>query len=137
MEHQRDSATKKATQDSIGSTVVSSQVPCSLRANVEMPFQIQDIQSPSHKLRVKQTATKAVLETVPNASFDEGFTLLITLAEIHVPRMWVEDSDQSSFVGGFECERACMLAFYPEFNVDPPDDHEFFIVVDQSCSMEV
>lgn len=38
----------------------------------------------------QQTASKAYVEMVDNQNFGAGFQLLIGLAEIHVPRMWVE-----------------------------------------------
>ena len=39
----------------------------------------------------QQTATKAVVELAGNQTIqDGGFQLLILLAELHVPRMWVE-----------------------------------------------
>ena len=30
------------------------------------------------------------MELLPNQSIEDGFQLLVGLAEIHVPRMWVE-----------------------------------------------
>ena len=38
----------------------------------------------------QKTLTKATVELVPNQSIEDGFQLLVGLAEIHVPRMWVE-----------------------------------------------
>ena len=38
----------------------------------------------------QQTASKAVIEMQKNQSLGDSFKLLIGLAEIHVPRMWVE-----------------------------------------------
>jgi len=39
----------------------------------------------------QKTATKAVVEMARNQTIqDGGFQLLILLAELHVPRMWVE-----------------------------------------------
>ena len=56
-------------------------------------FQIRSIESPTHKLRVKRAATKAVVETLKNQTIGDGFMLLVSLAQIHVPRMWVEKLD--------------------------------------------
>lgn len=97
--------------------------------------------SPTHQLNLKRTATKAVFETNPTATFEDGFMVLISLAEIHVPRMWVEETPQlesdDTGIGRLNCQQACMLTFYPDFEVDPPDDQEFFLMIDQSSSMEV
>ena len=39
---------------------------------------------------LQQTLSKATVELLPNQSIVDGFQLLVGLAEIHVPRMWVE-----------------------------------------------
>ena len=40
---------------------------------------------------MQKTATKAVVEMAENQSIGEGgFQLVVLLAELHVPRMWVE-----------------------------------------------
>ena len=44
---------------------------------------------------VQKTATKAVVKIEKNQSLGENFLLLVELAEIHVPRMWVEEHPQS------------------------------------------
>ncbi|CAG2240013.1 PARP2_3_4 [Mytilus edulis] len=41
--------------------------------------------------KTQTTATKAVVELPKNSQLDDGFQLLVTMAEIHVPRMWVEN----------------------------------------------
>lgn len=42
-------------------------------------------------LYIQKTATKAVVKVAMNQSIgDAGFQLLVLLAELHVPRMWVE-----------------------------------------------
>ena len=38
----------------------------------------------------QKTLTKATVELVDGQSIEDGFQLLVGLAEIHVPRMWVE-----------------------------------------------
>lgn len=45
---------------------------------------------------IQRTATKAVIELEPGQSLGDGFQLLIGLAEIHVPRMWVERHTNNS-----------------------------------------
>ena len=47
----------------------------------------------------QKTATKAVVEMREGGDgLGDGFQLLVGLAEIHVPRMWVEENDQSHHV---------------------------------------
>ena len=36
----------------------------------------------------------ATVELCPGSTLGEGFQLLVGLAEIHVPRMWVEEDDK-------------------------------------------
>ncbi|ESO10884.1 hypothetical protein HELRODRAFT_190218 [Helobdella robusta] len=101
-----------------------------LQVMVEMPSEIRSITSPTHVIRVKvETATKAVVETAPNVRLNRGFELVVALAQIHVPRMWVEQHpDQQD-------SRACMLTFYPEFESTSLDKYEIVFIVDQSQSM--
>ena len=58
---------------------------------------------------MKQTATTATVEMCPEQEMGSGFQLLVGLAEIHVPRMWVEENDKGHHVrkreGGRERER--------------------------------
>ena len=59
----------------------------------------------------QKTATKAVVEMAGNQTIqDGGFQLLILLAELHVPRMWVEQhpDDPDSRVRYLHC-LACYL----------------------------
>jgi len=52
-----------------------------------------------NSLLLQQTASKAVVEMCEeDEGLGDGFQLLIGLAEIHVPRMWVEENDQSHHV---------------------------------------
>ncbi|XP_078664712.1 uncharacterized protein LOC144907477 isoform X2 [Branchiostoma floridae x Branchiostoma belcheri] len=100
----------------------------SLQVAMEMPFDIRTIQSPSHKIRVKRTASKAVVELEKNCMLGDGFLLHVGLAEIHVPRMWVErHPDKDS--------QACMLTFYPEFQAEVMQGHEVILLLDASNSM--
>ncbi|XP_078585828.1 protein mono-ADP-ribosyltransferase PARP4-like [Branchiostoma floridae x Branchiostoma japonicum] len=100
----------------------------SLQVAMEMPFDIRTIQSPSHKIRVKRTASKAVVELEKNCMLGAGFLLQVGLAEIHVPRMWAErHPDKDS--------QACMLTFYPEFQAEVMQGHEVILLLDGSNSM--
>lgn len=47
---------------------------------------------------MKKTASKATVELCPGESLGSGFQLLIGLAEVHVPRMWVEENDKGHHV---------------------------------------
>ena len=47
---------------------------------------------------MKQTATTATVEMCPEQEMGSGFQLLVGLAEIHVPRMWVEENDKGHHV---------------------------------------
>ena len=48
-----------------------------------------------NSLLLQQTASKAVVEMCEGyGGLGDGFQLLIGLAEIHVPRMWVEENYQ-------------------------------------------
>ena len=49
-------------------------------------------------IRMKKTATKATVELCPGEKLGTGFQLVIGLAEIHVPRMWVEENDKGHHV---------------------------------------
>ena len=40
----------------------------------------------------------ATVELCPGSTLGEGFQLLVGLAEIHVPRMWVEEDDKGRHV---------------------------------------
>ena len=51
---------------------------------------LRSIECPSHDIRSKCTATKAVVQTLKNQALGDGFLMYVELAEIHVPRMWVE-----------------------------------------------
>jgi poly [ADP-ribose] polymerase len=45
---------------------------------------------------LQKTATKAVVEMAKNQAIAEGgFQLLVLLAELHVPRMWVEQNPEN------------------------------------------
>ena len=90
-----------------------------MQVAVEMPFDIKTIESPTHKVKIKvsgkqvklfatgciifcfymqRTSTMATVELCPGSTLGEGFQLLVGLAEIHVPRMWVEEDDKSHHV---------------------------------------
>ncbi|XP_065907785.1 protein mono-ADP-ribosyltransferase PARP4-like isoform X2 [Dysidea avara] len=125
----KDSALDTTTQTDVDKVKVTKQGDVSVQVAVEMPFKIRTIESPTHKLKIKKTATKAVVEMCEGGSgLGDGFQLLVGLAEIHVPRMWVEENDQS--------HHACMLTFYPEFEAESIVDNEIIFCLDCSNSMK-
>ena len=78
----------------------------------------------------QQTAAKATVCLSEKCSgLDEGFQLLIGLAEIHVPRMWAERHPTE------KDSQACMLTFYPEFDANSSSQSEVVILLDLSNSM--
>ncbi|CAK8671220.1 unnamed protein product [Clavelina lepadiformis] len=102
----------------------------SLVVSVEMPFDIRKIESPTHRVHIKKTAAKACVRlTLKENLGDRDFRLLVSLAEIHVPRMWVERHPEDSD------SQACMVAFYPEFDAKPISDYKAVIMLDMSRSM--
>ncbi|XP_060575380.1 protein mono-ADP-ribosyltransferase PARP4-like, partial [Ruditapes philippinarum] len=127
----RDGALSQKTQATTESVKVSDNKRCdiSLMVAIEMPFDIRRIFSPSHRVKWKKTATKAVVSLPRRSRFDEGFQLYIYLAEIHVPRMWVEKHPT-------ENTQACMLTFYPEFETQSVTEANIIILLDMSNSMK-
>ena len=47
---------------------------------------------------MKKTSNMATVELCQGEKLGTGFQLLIGLAEIHVPRMWVEENDKGHHV---------------------------------------
>ncbi|RDD38355.1 Poly [ADP-ribose] polymerase 4 [Trichoplax sp. H2] len=127
----KQEALSNVTQDAVSTVKINEvkSVNATVQVRVEMPFEIRSISSPTHQIRQKTTATKAVVETGQMTKFDDGFRLLIRLAEIHVPRMWVEKYPDTD-------SQACMLTFYPEFDVTENPRPEIIIALDMSNSMK-
>uniref|UniRef100_A0A8C2ZWQ6 Poly [ADP-ribose] polymerase n=1 Tax=Cyclopterus lumpus TaxID=8103 RepID=A0A8C2ZWQ6_CYCLU len=102
----------------------------SLDVSVEMPNKITGLQCVTHKVKIKRTDCKAVVSVLPGEVMgQDGFELSITLAEVHLPRMWVEEHPDKD-------SQASMLVFYPDFEVDSgPASDEVVLLVDSSESM--
>eukprot|EP00105_Crassostrea_gigas_P013451 XP_011429775.2 PREDICTED: poly [ADP-ribose] polymerase 4-like [Crassostrea gigas] len=83
-------------KDKSWDTVQVGDTCCSVQVYVDMPFDIRSLECPTHKVLSKRTATKAVVQMKDNQMLEDGFQLLIGLAEIHVPRMWVESDEGGS-----------------------------------------
>ncbi|XP_059150077.1 protein mono-ADP-ribosyltransferase PARP4-like isoform X1 [Physella acuta] len=122
------SALKNSTQEILKSHKMSAS-KTTVQVSVEMPFEIRSLKCPTHKIRVKQTASKAFVEMVRLQNFGSGFQLLIGLAEIHVPRMWVERLPEDPR------HQACMLTFFPEFESSEISEGEIILMLDTSNSM--
>ncbi|GFO43316.1 poly [ADP-ribose] polymerase, partial [Plakobranchus ocellatus] len=102
----------------------------SVQVAIDMPFDIRSLDCPTHKVKVKQTASKAFVELAGRQEFGSGFLLLIGLSEIHVPRMWVEQHPSEPN------HQACMLTFYPEFELEELAEGEITVAMDMSNSMK-
>ena len=76
-----------------------------MQVAIEMPFPIKTIESPTHKIKMKKTATMATVELCEGSGLGAGFQLMIGLAEIHVPRMWVEEDDKGHHVSQSWCRQ--------------------------------
>uniref|UniRef100_A0A8C6TK18 Poly [ADP-ribose] polymerase n=1 Tax=Neogobius melanostomus TaxID=47308 RepID=A0A8C6TK18_9GOBI len=83
------------------------------------------------KLLSSKTDCKAVVSVLPGEVMGpEGFQLLVTLTEVHVPRMWVEQHPNKD-------SQACMLVFYPNFEAASSDkSDEVVLLLDASQSMK-
>lgn len=101
----------------------------SIHVGIEMPFDIRKISSPTHKILVKKTDTMATVRLDAGQTVTDCFELLVDLAEIHVPRMWVEKGDG-------EDDEACMLTFYPSFGDEAYESGTLIVLLDASHSMK-
>ena len=120
---------------------VSSKVNNSFEASIVMPFEIRSIKSPTHKFHIKKTQTQAVCQLInnPKQSEDNTLILIVNIATIHMPRMFVEDfCDEKTG----EETRACMVSFYPEFECQSAaasqsalESTQFCFLIDCSNSM--
>ncbi|KAM9801744.1 protein mono-ADP-ribosyltransferase PARP4 isoform 3-T4 [Syngnathus typhle] len=102
----------------------------SLDMSIEMPYEISSLQCITHKVKIKRTDCKAVVSVLPGQVMaPEGFQLSVTLSEVHLPRMWVEEHPDKD-------SQACMLVFYPNFDIKPTSgSDEVVILLDTSESM--
>uniref|UniRef100_A0A3Q0SU44 Poly [ADP-ribose] polymerase n=1 Tax=Amphilophus citrinellus TaxID=61819 RepID=A0A3Q0SU44_AMPCI len=101
-----------------------------LDLSAEMPYEISSLQCITHNVKMKKTDCKAVVSVLPGQVMGpEGFQLSIVLSEVHLPRMWVEKHPDKD-------SQACMLVFYPDFEVSSSSDaDEVILLLDTSESM--
>ncbi|XP_068429034.1 protein mono-ADP-ribosyltransferase PARP4 [Clinocottus analis] len=129
---QESAALNQTTQVSVEKVCVTDEErEFSLDVSVEMPNKITALQCITHKVKTKRTDCKAVVSVLPGEVMgQDGFQLSITLSDVHLPRMWVEQHPDKD-------SQATMLVFYPDFQVDSasaPD--EVVLLVDASESMK-
>ncbi|XP_045062443.1 protein mono-ADP-ribosyltransferase PARP4 isoform X2 [Coregonus clupeaformis] len=132
---QQSSALNQRTQvtlEKVCVTNLDSQGAFSLDMCIEMPNEIINLRCLTHKVKIKRTDCKAVVRTCPGETLGpDGFLLCFSLAQIHLPRMWVEKHPDKE-------SQACMLVFYPDFEPSPSsmsDPSEVIILLDSSESM--
>ncbi|CAF0863462.1 unnamed protein product [Didymodactylos carnosus] len=117
---------------SIGITtdsVAINQIQFSLKLSIQMPYDIEKIFSPTHRIRRKVTDCQAMIELIDNI-FDKDFILTIKLKTINIPRMLVETYPNSE-------SKACMLTFYPKFDYQTNSNiTEIIYLIDVSNSMD-
>ena len=103
----------------------------SLLLSIVMPFEIRSIRSPTHKIKLKQTACHAVVElnNQRHKILNEPFLLIVNMSTVHVPRMIVEDSLDDHH------HRACMVSFYPQFESEMIKEPCIILAIDCSNSM--
>ncbi|XP_043333741.1 protein mono-ADP-ribosyltransferase PARP4 [Cervus canadensis] len=133
---QQDRALRENLQDTVEKICIKetgTKQSFSLSMSIEMPHMIEFIFSDTHNLRKKRTDCKAVISTVEGSSLDSnGFSLLIGLVDVYLPRMWVEKHPEKE-------SEACMLVFQPNLDITIPDEaerSEVIICLDCSNSME-
>ncbi|XP_071818546.1 protein mono-ADP-ribosyltransferase PARP4-like isoform X4 [Apostichopus japonicus] len=126
-------ALAEETQD-VTSTLTTGdedEIKFELSLSVAMPFDIESISCPSHDLKIKRTAAKACITLADGENrLREGFQLLVKLNKIHLPHMWVEQNPEDND------SQACMLTFYPEFEVSRVKNPEVSVILDCSNSMK-
>lgn len=105
-------------------------VEFSLKTSIRMPYEILKLFSPTHRLRRKITDCIAMIELVDNILLEKDFILSITLKSVNLPRMLNETFDGDS--------QACMLTFYPKFEMNNPTNEfvEVVFLIDVSNSMD-
>lgn len=108
----------------------SKSVEFSLKTSIRMPYEIMKLFSPTHRLRRKITDCIAMIELVDNVLLEKDFILSITLKSVNLPRMLNETFDEDS--------QACMLTFYPRFEMANTANEfvELVFLIDVSNSMD-
>ncbi|XP_066438251.1 protein mono-ADP-ribosyltransferase PARP4 isoform X3 [Eleutherodactylus coqui] len=130
---QQDNALKENTQDTVTKVGIESdkaaEGPFCLDMSIEMPRKIEQIVCYTHKLKIKRTECKAVIQTEESSSFNEnGICVDIYVEDAYIPRMWVENHPD-------EDSQACMLVFKPSFeDVDYSFRGDVYLTICLDCS---
>jgi hypothetical protein len=99
----------------------------SLTVTLDMPSAIRAVASPSHPIALAMEGARVTVELGEGVSaLDRDFVLLITLAEPHIPRVWLERDGENGYVAA--------LAFQPQFETEAAPA-EIIFVLDRSGSM--
>ncbi|XP_038132152.1 protein mono-ADP-ribosyltransferase PARP4 isoform X3 [Cyprinodon tularosa] len=129
---QESSALNQTTQVSVQKVCVTDEASreFTLDMSVEMPNEISSLTCITHQVKIKRTQCQAVVSVMPGQLMGpDGFQLSVSLSEVHLPRMWVEKHPDKD-------SQACMLVFYPDFQVDYSSGvSEVVILLDSSESM--
>ncbi|CAF1295428.1 unnamed protein product [Rotaria sordida] len=130
----------QSTVQSIG--IVDEKVEFSFKASIRMPYEIIKLFSPTHRLRRKLTDCIAMIELIDNVLLDRDFILSITLKSANLPRISNEtlslDDDINTTISNNHKSQACMLTFYPRFEIlTNSNEHiEIIFIIDVSNSMD-
>ncbi|XP_069011288.1 protein mono-ADP-ribosyltransferase PARP4 [Embiotoca jacksoni] len=132
---QQSAALNQTTQVSVEKVCVTDEAAgtreFSLDMSLEMPHEIRSLQCFTHRVKIKKTACKAVLSVLPGETMGpDGFQLSVSLSDVHLPRMWVENHPDKD-------SQACMLVFYPDFEASSSSAaDEVVLLLDTSESMK-
>ncbi|CAF4460452.1 unnamed protein product [Rotaria socialis] len=118
-------------------------VEFSLKASVRMPYEIEKLFSPTHRLRRKITDCLAMIEFIDNVLLEKDFILSVTLKSVNLPRLLNEtyvsfDTNNNNNRLANENSQACMLTFYPKFEIvnNANEYVEIIFTIDVSNSMD-
>ncbi|XP_061081985.1 protein mono-ADP-ribosyltransferase PARP4 [Conger conger] len=129
--------TTQASVEKVCVTEVQEDRVFTLDMSIQMPYEILQLSSVTHRIKSKKTACMAVVSMLPGQTLGPGgFQLSCTLSQVHLPRMWVENHPDKD-------SQACMLVFYPRFGPSGEADGagagagpgEVVILLDTSESM--
>ncbi|XP_024656188.2 protein mono-ADP-ribosyltransferase PARP4 isoform X2 [Maylandia zebra] len=132
---QESASLNQTTQVSVEKVCVTDEAASvrefTLDLSAEMPYEISSLQCITHQVKMKKTDCKAVVSVLPGQIMGpDGFQLSIMLSDVHLPRMWVEKHPDKD-------SQACMLVFYPDFEVSSSSDaDEVILLLDTSESMK-
>ncbi|XP_056904052.1 protein mono-ADP-ribosyltransferase PARP4-like [Takifugu flavidus] len=81
-----------------------------------MPNQISSLGCITHRVKIKRTDCKAVVSVLPGQVLGpERFQLSIHLAEVHLPRMWGQNTQRRRASGARGAESVLVLRIFQTF----------------------